>query len=55
MRVYQFRHTGMRRHLYPKAGALGKKKITGPEALLSSARQKPQKAALIAWTALCSR
>jgi disulfide bond formation protein DsbB len=30
VRVYQFRHTGMRRHLYPKAGAPGKKKISGP-------------------------
>jgi hypothetical protein len=29
VRVYQFRHTGMRRHLYPKAGAPGKKKISG--------------------------
>ena len=27
VRVYQFRHTGLRRHLYPKAGAPGKKKI----------------------------
>jgi hypothetical protein len=27
VRVYQFRHTGIRRHLYPKAGASGKKKI----------------------------
>jgi hypothetical protein len=27
VRVYQFRHTGKRRHLYPKAGAPGKKKI----------------------------
>ena len=30
VRVYQFRHTGMRRHLYPKAGAPGKKKIGSP-------------------------
>ena len=30
VRVYQFRHTGMRRHLYPKAGAPGKKKIRPP-------------------------
>ena len=39
MRVYQFRHTGMRRNLYPRP-ARGKKKIL-----------KARKAALIAWTA----
>jgi len=36
VRVYQFRHTGMRRHLYPKAGAPGKKKISGRGGLASA-------------------
>jgi hypothetical protein len=38
VRVYQFRHTGMRRHLYPKAGAPGKKKISGPGGLASASK-----------------
>ena len=45
MRVYQFRHTGLQGHLYPKGGALGKKKILRPQALPSSALWKAQTAA----------
>ena len=42
VRVYQFRHTGMRRHLYPKAGAPGKRKSPARSRYLAPAR-RPRK------------
>jgi hypothetical protein len=41
VRVYQFRHTGMRGHLYPKAGAPGKKKISGPSRFYLVSARRP--------------
>jgi disulfide bond formation protein DsbB len=51
VRVYQFRHTGKRCHLYIQPTPAAKRKSLAHGGLRSGTGQKAQKAALIAWTA----